>query len=205
MSHMNRKSRSHPSVATTAQRARDATTQVVPMAKNAVPMAKNVGLTAKQSAEDAVARVAPRVKDARAWAAPHVEQAGLAVRDKIAPAISEKIAPAISDALIEAAHRLDNPAPRRRRWPRVVAGIAMLAAAGSAVVAAALRRWATSTDLGTGGSDSAPGDSAPGAPEHGATDDKATGDSARPTSSSPAASGQAEDKEAKPNGRVHTS
>src|SRR5260221_13720047 len=91
MSLMGRKSRSYPSVATAAQRARDAATQVVPMAKNAVPMAKNVGLTAKQSAEEAVARVAPRVKDARAWAAPQVEQAGLAVRDKIAPAISKEI------------------------------------------------------------------------------------------------------------------
>ncbi len=200
MSLMGRKSRSYPSVATAAQRARDAATQVVPMAKNAVPMAKNVGLTAKQSAEEAVARVAPRVKDARAWAAPQVEQAGLAVRDKIAPAISEKIAPAISDALIEAAYRLDNPEPRPRRWPRVLAGIAMLAAAGTAVAAAVLGRRPTSMDLGAEGSAAAPGE-----PEHGATDDKATGDSARPTSSSQAASGQAEDKEAKTNGRVHTS
>jgi hypothetical protein len=76
--------------------------------------AKSAGLTAKQSAEEALAWAAPRVKDARAWAAPHVEQAGLAVRDKIAPAISEKIAPTISSALVEAAHRLDDSAPRRR-------------------------------------------------------------------------------------------
>jgi hypothetical protein len=143
-----------------AQRARDAATQVVPVAKNAVPMAKNVGLTAKQSAEDAMARVAPRVKDARAWAAPHVEQAGLAVREKIAPAISEKIAPAISDALIEAAYRLDNPPPRRRRWPRVLAGIAMLAATGSAVAAAVLGL----RPKDRGAEDSA---TAPGAPARG--------------------------------------
>jgi hypothetical protein len=193
MSLMGRNSRSRPSM---AQRARDAATQVVPAAKNAVPMAKNVGLTARQSAEDAMARVAPRVKDARAWAAPHVEQAGLAVR--------EKIAPAISDALIEAAYRLDNPAPRRRRWPRVLAGIAMVAAAGSAVAAAVLGLRPDSKDR------DAEGSTTPGAPEHGATDDKATGDSAsrtssRAASSSQAASGQAEDKEPKTNGRVHTS
>src|SRR5258708_14609640 len=126
---MTRKSRSHPSAAVAAQRARDAAAQVVPMAKSAVPMAKSA---AKQSAEGAVAWAAPRGKAARAWAAPHVEQAGLAVRDKIAPVIS--------DALVEAAHRLDDTAPRRRRWPRVVAGIAVLAAAGRAIPAAVLRR-----------------------------------------------------------------
>jgi len=104
-------------------------------------MARSAGLAAKQSAEDAVAWVAPRVQDARSWAAPHVEQAGLAVRDKIGPAISEKIAPAVSSVLVEAAHRLDNPAPApRRRWPRVLAGFVMLAAVGSAIAAIMLRR-----------------------------------------------------------------
>src|SRR5260221_522203 len=132
---MTRKSRSHRSAAVAAQRARDAAAQVVPMAKSAVPMAKSA---AKQSAEDAVAWAAPLVKDARAWAAPHVEQAGLAVRDKIAPVIS--------DALVEAAHRLDDTAPRRRRWPRVVAGIAGLAAARSAIAAAGLPRPAPAMD-----------------------------------------------------------
>jgi hypothetical protein len=129
MSLMTRKNTS----AQAKQRALDTASQVVPMAKNA-------GLAARQSAEDAVAWAAPRVKDARSWAAPHVEQAGLAVRDKIAPAISEKIAPTISSALVEAAHRLDDTQARRRRWPKVLAGIAMLAAVGSAIAAAVLRR-----------------------------------------------------------------
>ncbi len=145
------------------------------MAKNAVPMAKNAGLAAKQSAEDAVAWAAPRVRDARAWAAPHVEQAGLAVRDKIAPAISEKIAPAVSAALVEAAHRLDDPTPRRRRWPRVLAGIAMLAAAGSAVAAAILRRRPETTAFGAdpGTADSGPaGASTASAPTSGQNDDE---------------------------------
>jgi hypothetical protein len=115
------------------QRALDTASQVVPMAKNA-------GLAARQSAEDAMAWAGPRVKDARSWAAPHVEQAGLAVRDKIAPAISEKIAPTISSALVEAAHRLDDTPARRRRWPKVLAGIAMVAAVGSAIAAVVLRR-----------------------------------------------------------------
>jgi hypothetical protein len=115
------------------QRAVDTASQVVPLARNA-------GLAARQSAEDAVAWAAPRVKDARTWVAPHVEQAGIAVRDKIGPAISEKIAPTISSVLVEAAHRLDDSPPRRKRWPRLLAGFAMVAAVGSAVAAVMLRR-----------------------------------------------------------------
>ena len=174
------------------------------MAKNAVPMAKNAGLTARQSAEDAMAWATPRMKDARAWAAPRVEQAGLAVRDKIAPAISEKIAPAISDALVEAAHRLDDSAPRRRRWPRVLAGVAMFAATATAVAAAILRRRPTGMEFGHEGSDH--GAAAHQATEHRATDEMATGADSGPTSSSgPAKSSQAEDEEAKANGRARSS
>jgi len=113
----------------------DTATQVVPIAKSA-------GTAARQSAEDAAAWAAPRVKDARSWAAPQLEQAGVTVRDKIAPAISEKLAPAISAALVDAAHRLDDSVPtaRRRRWPRVLGGVAMIAAVCSAVAAVVMRR-----------------------------------------------------------------
>jgi hypothetical protein len=186
---MTRKDRSRTSATAAAQRARDAAGQVVPMAKNAVPKAKNVGLAAKQSAEGAVAWAAPRVKDARHWAAPHVEHAGLAVRDKIAPAISEKIAPTISSALVDAAHRLDGSAPRRRRWPRVLAGFAMLAAAGSAVAAAILRRKPASTAIGT---------------QNGAASPGAAGDEATPASGQGDAATE-DDEDAKANGRVRSS
>jgi hypothetical protein len=131
------------------QRAVETASQMGPMARNAVPVAKNVGLAAKQSAEDAVAWATPRVMDARSWAAPHVEQAGVAVRDKIAPAISEKIAPAISSALVETAHRIDVNQAQRRRWPRVLAGFAMIAAVGSAVAAVVLRRKPDFSSLGS--------------------------------------------------------
>jgi hypothetical protein len=132
---MTKKNTARGSVESARQRALDTATQVVPMAKNA-------GMAARHSAEDAAAWAAPRVKDARAWAAPQLEQAGVAVRDRIAPAISEKVAPAISAALVEAAHRLDDsvPAKRRRRWPRVLGGFAMIAAVGSAVAAIVMRR-----------------------------------------------------------------
>jgi hypothetical protein len=132
-----------------AQRAVDTASQVVPLARSA-------GLAAKQSAEDAVAWAAPRVKDARTWVAPHVEQAGIAVRDKIGPAISEKIAPTISSVLVEAAHRLDDSPPRRKRWPRLLAGFAMLAAAGSAVAAVILRRRPDFASFGAESDDATP-------------------------------------------------
>jgi hypothetical protein len=137
MSLMTRKNTGGPT-----QRAVDTASQVVPLAKNA-------GLVAKQSAEDAMAWAAPRVKDARTWVAPHVEQAGIAVRDKIGPTISE--------VLVEAAHRLDDSPPRRKRWPRVLAGFAMLAAVSSAIAAVMLRRRPDLASFGADGDTPAPG------------------------------------------------
>jgi hypothetical protein len=108
-----------------------------------VPVARSAGLTARQGADVVVAwatpRVigarewaAPRVHGARMWASPRVEQAGYTVRDKYGPAVTA--------ALIEAARRLDDSPPKRRRWPWVLAGVGMLAAAGSAAAAIAMKR-----------------------------------------------------------------
>jgi hypothetical protein len=146
------------------QRAADTASQVVPMARSAVPVAKNVGLAAKQSAENAVAWATPRVMGARSWAAPHVEQAGVAVRDKIGPAISS--------ALVETAHRLDAAPQRRKRWPRVLAGFAMVAAVGSAVAAVVLRRKPDFASLGD--QDQVPGESTPPAQDNGSAAAPAT-------------------------------
>ena len=121
------------------QRALDTYAQLVPMAR--------------QGADVVVAWANPRVRGARVWAAPRVEQAGFTVRDQIGPAVSgalidaarrldDQVSPAVSAALIEAAHRLDDspPPPRRSRWPWVLAGIGLLAAAGSAAAAIMMRR-----------------------------------------------------------------
>jgi hypothetical protein len=143
---MTRKNTASGGAGSARQRALNTATQVVPMAKNAGMAARHsaedAAMAARHSAEEAAAWAAPRVKDARSWAAPQLEQAGVAVRDKIAPAISEKLAPAISAALVDAAHRLDDsvPATRRRRWPRVLGGFAMIAAVCSAVAAVVMRR-----------------------------------------------------------------
>jgi hypothetical protein len=160
MSLMTRKN----TAAAAKQRALDTASQVPVMARSAGQTAKTASLAARQSAEDAVAWAAPRVQDARSWAAPHVEQAGVAVRDKIAPAISEKIAPTISAALVEAANRLDPSPPRRKRWPRVLAGFAMVAAVGSAVAAIALRR---KPDFSSLGNEEVPDGSTPAAQANG--------------------------------------
>jgi len=139
------------------QRVLDTYAQMVPVAKNTyaqiVPMARNAGLAARQGADVVVAWANPRVRGARVWAAPRVEQAGFTVRDQIGPAVSaalidaahrldEQVSPAVSAALIEAARRLDDPPPppRRSRWPWVLAGIGLLAAAGSAAAAIMMRR-----------------------------------------------------------------
>src|SRR5271170_3566334 len=77
-----------------------------------LPVARSAGLAYRQGADVVVAWATPRVQDARMWAAPRVEQAGYTVRDQYAPAVSA--------ALIEAARRLDDSPPRRRRWPWVL-------------------------------------------------------------------------------------
>jgi hypothetical protein len=118
---------------------------------------------------------APRVNGARAWAAPRIERGGLAIKDTIAPKINE--------VFVVTARRVD-VAPPRRRWPRVMAGTALLAAAGAAV-AVVLRRRA---DDGTRG---APGEAAgegtspetprDGQPRAGADSSGAEEDTSRPS------------------------
>jgi hypothetical protein len=119
-------------------------------AQQVVPIARNAGQACRQGVEGAARWARPRVQGARSWAepqvrvartwaAPRVEQAGVAVR--------EKIAPTVSSALLEASRRLDavqppQPQQKRRLWPRLVAAVAMLAAAGSAAAAVFLKRQA---------------------------------------------------------------
>ena len=120
------------------QRALDTYAQVIPVAR--------------QGADVVVAWANPRVRGARIWAAPRMEQAGVAVRDQIGPAVST--------ALIDAARRLDDspPRPKRSRWPWVLAGIGLLAAAGSAAAAIMLKRRPESETFGA--EDEMTGDSA---------------------------------------------
>jgi hypothetical protein len=95
----------------------------------------------RRGARSAAMWAAPRVNGARAWTAPRIERSGLAIKDTIAPKISE--------VLVVTARRVD-VAPPRRRWPRVMAGTALPAAAGAAV-AAVLRRRAVDGTCGASG------------------------------------------------------
>jgi hypothetical protein len=104
----------------------------VALARAAVPMVKTAGMTARDGARGAAAWAAPRVNGARAWTAPRIERSGLAIKDTIAPKIYETLA-ATARRVDVTAPRLDVTAPRRR-WPRVVAGTAILAAVGAAIV-----------------------------------------------------------------------
>lgn len=104
----------------------------VPIAKHAVPIAKQAVLATRHGAEGAMAWARPHVDSARSWAAPRIERTGLAVRDSLAPRISAM--------LVATARRLDTTPRPARRWPRLLAGTAMLAAAASAAAAMVMRR-----------------------------------------------------------------
>jgi hypothetical protein len=115
------------------------------LARAAVPMTRTAGMAARDGARSAARWAAPRVNGARAWTAPRIEQSGLAIRDTIAPKIYE--------TLTATARRVDVPASgvvevtaRRRRWLKVGAGAAMLAAVGAATVVVILRRRNDATD-----------------------------------------------------------
>jgi hypothetical protein len=138
------------------------------LARAAVPMAKTAGSAARDGARNVATWTAPRIHGARAWTAPRIERSGLAIRDTIAPKVCE--------TLMATARRVDVTPPRlditepRRRWPKIVAGTAVLAAAAAAAAGAAagavvLRRQKndgtrTAAEEGTGtqtGQDGQPG------------------------------------------------
>jgi hypothetical protein len=117
--------------------ARKTATQVTPLAKNA-------STTATQSLQSAREWAAPRVGQgvhhARGWAAPRIEQAGRA--------LTESVAPKVSGMLTDTAHRIEpsSHSGKRRMWPRLLTGLAIVAAAGGAIGAILRRRSAKMTE-----------------------------------------------------------
>jgi len=126
------------------------------LGRAAVPMAKTAGLAARHGVQSAVTWAGPRVDVARAWAAPRIERSGLAVKDTIAPKICEVLAATARRVDVTAAS-VNVIAPsadvtvRLRRWPRVVAGTAMLAVVGAAVAVVLRRRKDDRTGEAPGG------------------------------------------------------
>jgi hypothetical protein len=109
------------------------------LARAAVPMAKTAGMAARDGARNAATWAAPRVNGARAWTAPRIERSGLAIRDTIAPKICETLTATARRVDVQASGVVEVTV-RRRRWLKVGAGTAMLAAVGAAAVVVLLRR-----------------------------------------------------------------
>ncbi len=117
--------------ATARARARSARATARMKASQAAPLAKSAGAAVRQGADEVAARARPRVRRARAWAAPRVDRTGKAVQ--------EKVAPQVSDMLAKAARRLD-PAPEPRRRSRRARRITLFTAAASALAVLGLLR-----------------------------------------------------------------
>jgi hypothetical protein len=142
--------------------ARDAGTRVVPLARDAgtrvAPLAKTAGTTAVQGVQDARDWAAPRIEQgvnqARDWAAPRIEQGVNQARGWAAPriehaaqAVEETVAPKVSEALTAAARRIEPPGKARRRWPRLLAALAVAGAACGVVAVIVRRRAAGAPDI----------------------------------------------------------
>jgi hypothetical protein len=165
-----RKSEAQAQVSIGLDRARQAATRVTPVARNvgataaqsmqdardrtldAVP---RVTQSVQKAREKAVPRVTQGVQDAREWTAPKVAQGVLSARVWAAPRIEqaaqtlqETVAPKVSGALTATAQRIEPPAAavKRRRWPRLLAGLALVSALGGIAAAIARRRNAQLTD-----------------------------------------------------------
>ena len=115
------------------------------LARAAGPAAKNAGAAARDGARGAATWAAPRVNGARAWTAPRIERSGLVIRDTVGPRFYEVLT-ATARRVEVTAPRVDVDAPRRR-WPRILAGAAVLTAAGAVAVIVLRRR----KDDGPGG------------------------------------------------------
>lgn len=128
MSLMNRKQGAKAGTQAAARVARTRATEQATKAKAAAAGARQrASETAAQFtplAESARSTAAQGSYRARRWAAPRLDQAGHAVQERIAPGVAE--------ALSTAARRIEPARPRRRRWPVLAAGIALLAAGGAA-------------------------------------------------------------------------
>jgi hypothetical protein len=112
-------------------RARRIAAQAAKLADQAAPMTKKAAMSARQSAGGAADWAKPRVGRVRAWMAVGAARGSVSVQETLAPRLSSMLA--------TAARKLDPPKATSRRWPKVLAGTALLAAGGAAAAAMALR------------------------------------------------------------------
>ncbi len=113
------------------RRARRIATQASKLADQARPMTITATESAKRGAGTAAEWARPRVGQARAWMAVRTSRGSVVVQETVAPKVSAIMA--------TAARKLDPPKPKSRRLPKVLAGMALLAAGAAAAAAMAIR------------------------------------------------------------------
>ncbi len=131
MSVMTRKKSAGMPVSAMQWQARKIATQAAKLADQAAPMTKKAAVTARRRAGGAADWAMPRIGRARAWMAVRAARGSVSVQETVAPRVSAMLA--------ATARKLDPPKPQSRRWPKVLAGTAMLAAAGAAAAAMVMR------------------------------------------------------------------
>ena len=121
------------------RRARKIALQAASLADQAGPATKKAASTARQGAGGAAKWARPQVGKARAWMAVRAARGSVSVQERLAPRVSLMLA--------TAARRLDPPKPRARRVPRIMAGVALLAAGAAAAAAMAMRNKQGATTM----------------------------------------------------------
>lgn len=104
------------------------------LADQARPVTRRAAITARHGAMGAAGWARPRVGRVRAWMALRAARGSVSVQESMAPRLSSMLA--------ATARRLDPPRPQARRWPKLLAGTALLAAGAAAATAMAVRRRA---------------------------------------------------------------
>jgi hypothetical protein len=106
-----------------------------PMTEKAANNARRGAESAKRGAGTAAEWAKPGVYRSRAWLAVRAARGSVAVQ--------ETVAPRVADLMATAAKKLDPPKRRSRRLPKVLAGVALLAAGAAAAGAMAIRNKRT--------------------------------------------------------------
>lgn len=124
---MTRRKRAGVPASALAWQARKVASQAAKLADQAAPITRKAAVTARQQAGGAADWARPRVGRLRAALAAGAARGSVSVQETVAPRVSAMLA--------ATARRLDPPRQPSRRWPKVVAGTAVLAAAGTAAAA----------------------------------------------------------------------
>lgn len=119
------------SAAEVQRRAKKIAEQASKLTEQAAPLTRSAAMTARHGAGSAVEWAMPHVTRARRWMAVRASRGSVSVQETVAPRVSEMLA--------TTARKLDPPAQRARRLPKVLAGTAMLGAGAAAAGAMALR------------------------------------------------------------------